>query len=214
MSKLEWYRRSTWSDADRDDFNSRLKRSRGAGSKAQYLRIQASHLAEANHHAAAIELLDRLLAEFPEKMELALAHSIKAQSLAKLGHTDAATQEYRQALQAERAFPCIQTNAWLDFGWLVVEKQLTNYYEEVTGVLQEFKGAGDSMFPVIEYRYAAIQAILADARGEKAQAREYALRAIAEAEKDQSGLRNHPTLGLVGNERAPFEEWLKVLAGI
>jgi tetratricopeptide (TPR) repeat protein len=121
MSKTEWFRRSTWSDADREDFNARLKRSRGDGNKAQYLRIQAGHLADAGHHAVAIELLDRLFAEFPQRIELAQAHSQKAESLAQLGQTEAAVKEYRAALQTERDFPNVQTNAWLDFGWLIVE---------------------------------------------------------------------------------------------
>ena len=71
MSKTDWFRRTAWSDADREDFNARLKRSRGEGNKAQYLRIQAVYLAEAGHHHNAIELLDRLFAEFPQKGQLA-----------------------------------------------------------------------------------------------------------------------------------------------
>src|SRR5690349_9374034 len=90
MSNNEWFRRTTWSDADRVDFSARLKRSRGAGNKAQYLRIQAGHLADVGHHAAAIELLDQLLAEFPERVELAQAHAQKAKSLADLGQFAAA----------------------------------------------------------------------------------------------------------------------------
>ncbi len=85
MSKPEWFRRSTWTDHDRDEFNARLKRCRGAGSKAQYLRIQACHLAEAGLHANAIELLDCLIMELPERMELANAHLQKAKSLVVLG---------------------------------------------------------------------------------------------------------------------------------
>ena len=77
-----------------------------------------------------------------------------------------AIQEYRAALQVERDFPNVRTNAWLDFGWLVVEKQLTDFYEEVSQVLQEFREEGGLKFPATEYRYAAIQALLAEARGE------------------------------------------------
>ncbi len=212
MSKVEWFRRTTWTDADREEFNVRLKRSRGAANKAQYLRIQAVHLAEAGHHESAIEILDRLFAEFPEKIQLAQAHAQKANSLAKLRQIEAAIQEYRAALQTERDFPNVRTNAWLDFGWLVVEKQLTDFYEEVSRVLQDFREEGGLKFPSIEYRYAAIQALLADARGEKAQAREFAKEALAETAKEHSGLRYHPTVGLVGSERNTFENRLRALA--
>lgn len=212
MSKVEWFRRTTWSDADREDFNAHLKRSRGAGNKAQYLRIQGFHLAEAGHHSAAIELLDRLFAEFPQAIELAQAYAQKAASLAKLGDLESAIHEYRAALQSEREFPNVRTNAWLDFGWLVVERELTDHYDEVTRVFQEFHKDAGLKFPAIEYRYAAIQAFLADARGESAQARIFAKQALAEAAKNHSGLRYHPTVGLVGSERSTFENRLRTLA--
>jgi tetratricopeptide (TPR) repeat protein len=213
MSQTEWFRRSTWGEADREDFNARLKRSRGAGNKAQYLRIQAGHLAEAGNHAAAIELLDRLLSEFPHRIELALAHSQRAASLANLGQCEAAIQEYRVALQTERDFPNVRTKAWLDFGWLVVERQLTDYYDEVSQVLGEFREEGGLRFPATEYRYAAIQALLADYRGNKARAREFAQQALAEAAKEHSGFRRHPTVGLVGSESNTFANRLMTLAG-
>ena len=89
MSKLEWYRRTTWTDVDRVDFDTRLKRSRGTGNKAQYLRIQAYHLAEVGNEEGAIQLLDRLFAEFPEKLQLAQAHEQKGSSLARLGRIEA-----------------------------------------------------------------------------------------------------------------------------
>jgi tetratricopeptide (TPR) repeat protein len=209
----EWFRRTTWSDADREDFNARLKRSRGAGNKAQYLRIQALHLGQAGHHASAIELLDRLFADFPDIIQLAQAHAQKAESLAKIGHTEAAIEEYRASLQAERDFPNVRTNAWLDFGWLVLEMELTPLYDEVANVLEEFREQSGFKFPANEYRYAAIQALLADARGEKARAREFAHQALSEAGKEHSGLRNHPTVGLVGSERNRFLNRLRTLAG-
>ena len=220
MSKVEWFRRNTWTDADREEFNARLKRSRGVGKKAQYLRIQAFHLAEAGHHEGAIELLDRMFAECPERSELAQAHAQKADSLAKLGHTDGAIDEYRAALQAERDFPYLgtgprpkaRTQAWLDFGWFVVEKQLTDFYDEVSRVLQEFREEEGLKFPAVEYRYSGIQALLADARGERSMAREFAKQALSEAAKDHSGLRYHPMVGLVGSERNKFESRLRALA--
>ena len=160
MSKTEWFRRTTWSDADRENFNAHLKRCRTAGNKAQYLRIQACHLAEAGRHAEAIELLDRLFAEFPERFELAQSHAQKADALAALGQVAAAIEEYRAALQAERDFPQVRTNAWLDFGWLVVERELTDLYEEAARTLQEFGDVGGIMFPNTGYAYCAIQALL------------------------------------------------------
>ena len=212
MSKLEWFRRTTWTDDDRKDFNARLKRSRGASNKAQYLRIQAYHLAEVGNEEGSIELLDRLFAEFPDKLQLAQAHQQKGSSLARLSKIEAAIQELRAALQAERDFPNVKTNAWLDFGWLVVEKQLIDLYDEVSRVLQEFRDESGLTFPATEYRYATIQALLADAKGEEALASEFAKQALAEAAKVHSGLSYHPALGLAGSERNIFEKRLEELA--
>lgn len=212
MSIPEWFRRVTWTDADRQDFNARLKRSRGSGNKAQYLRIQAYHLAQVGHHEGAIELLDRLLAEFPERMQIAMAHAQKADSLAKLGYTEAAIREYREALQAERDFPKVRTHAWLEFGSLVVEQRLTHLYDEVSQVLREFEKTGSLGFPALEFRYCAIQSLLAEARGDTAKACRFAQAALAEAAKEHSGFRYHPTVGLVGSERDRFESRLRALA--
>ncbi len=213
MSKTEWFRRTTWTDVDREDFNTRLKRSRGASNKAQYLRVQSVHLSEADLHEGAVELLDRMFAEFPESIDIAQAHAQKAESLAKLQQIDGAIQEYRAALQSERALPNVRTNAWLDFGWLIVERQLTDFYREISQVLHEFREEDGITFPAIEYRYAAIQAILADASGSPGRAREFAKQALAAATKVHSGLRYHPTVGLVGSEWNTFEKRMKALAG-
>ena len=213
MSKVEWYRRTTWTESDRKDFESRLKRSRGASNKAQYLRIQAYHLAEVGNEEAAIQLLDRLFAEFPETYQLAQAHDQKANCLATLGKIEEAIKEYRAALQAERDFPNFKTNAWIDFGWLVVEKELTDLYDEVSRVLQEFRDESGLKFPAIEYRYATIEALLAHAKGQEGRASKFAKQALAEAGKVHSGLRYHPGVGLVGSEHQVFEKRLRTIAG-
>lgn len=93
MSITDWFRRSSWTARDREEFDARLQRSRGPANKAQYLRIQALHLAEAGLHTAAIDLLDKLLREFPCRTELASAHQQRAESLAKLRQPDAAFDE-------------------------------------------------------------------------------------------------------------------------
>lgn len=209
----EWFRRSSWSDHDREEFYARLKRSRSAGKKAQYLRIQASYLAQAGYHSAAIELLDQMIAMYPERTQLAQAHVQKAESLAKLGRVDGAIQEFREALQAERDIPNVRTNAWLDYAWFVVKLELAGFYDEVSRVLMEFRDERGIKLPALEYRYAAVQALLAEACGEMESAQDYANRAFAEAAKSHSGLRNHPNVGLVGSEDSVFKDRLRALAG-
>ena len=211
MSKVEWFRRETWTNTDREDFNARLNRSRGAGNKAQYLRIQAHHLASVGRHHEALELLGRLLDEFPERIQLAQAHAQRAESLARLDRTDDAVGAYREALQAERRFPHVRTGAWLDFGWFVVGRNLEAHYDEVSNVLAEFGELDVQIFPVRLYRYAAIRAFLADARGEREAARRFARQAMEEASKTHSGLRYHASLGLVPDHDS-LRQRLRLLA--
>lgn len=212
MTKSEWFRRNTWTKQDQEEFNARLKRTRGDSNKAQYLRIQALHLAEAGQDGGAIELLDRLLLEYPNGLEIAQAHAQKADLLAKSGQTVEAVNEYRNALQAERDFPNVKTSAWLDFGWLVVTNRVLHLYDEVDRVLKEFREEGGLQLPIVEYRYAAIQALLADARVDGERARQFAKQALEQAAKSHSGLRYHPTLALVGPEWNTLNVQLRSLA--
>jgi tetratricopeptide (TPR) repeat protein len=213
MPKVEWFRRTTWTDRDRDEFNARLSRSRGIGNKAQYLRTQACHLAGAGLNAAAIELLDRMLTEFPVRIEQAMAHLQKAWVLAGVGQIEPAIQEFRAALQAERDFPNVRTQAWLDFAWFAVENEMTHYYDEVSDVLNEFRDESALTFPVIEYRYAAAQSIIADFRGDRMAAQGFANGAMAAASKAHSGLSYHAEVGLVGIQSKSMEKKLRALAG-
>ena len=83
----DWFRRTTWSPDDEREFFARLGRSRGPERKAQYLRIQASHLATAAPplHGPALALLDRLLAEYPGDLMLAQVHAQPGASHAAFG---------------------------------------------------------------------------------------------------------------------------------
>lgn len=210
----EWFRRSTWTEQDREEFNARLKRSRGDFHKAQYLRIQAVHLAEAGLHAAAIELLDRLLVEFPgDSTQLATAHLQKAKALASLAKSDEVVEEFRAAVQAERDKPNIKTRASTHYAWFVLEHQRANLYDEALQLLTEFRDTQDPTFPVILYAYFAAMAVLTAHKGDTERARDFARRAILEAERTDSGFRHHRKLGLVGAQPAWMEAKLRELAG-
>lgn len=196
----EWFRHSTWSDADRAEFEMRLARAR-ASSRAQYLRIQALHLAEAGDPelvGVALQLLDRLLRDYPDTLQLASAHEQRAECLARRGDVGGAVQAYRSALQAERDHRGLRTNAWLNFGWLVVRHQLAGLYAEVANVLDERISEPMALaFPINKYKYHAVRALLAAYGGRQGEACEHA-RAALEAQKlEHSGFRYHPRLGLV-----------------
>jgi len=210
----DWFRKTSWSEADQADFFARLKRSRSAYTKAQYLRIQANYLEGGGSKEllrSAIELLDRMLAEFPESFELASAYGQKASCLAKLGDLDQAVVYYRRALDRKRKFPKLRTQAYIAFGRLVVENEMAQFFDEALAVLDELKITA-IQFPQDIYEMYGIRAIIAAQKRETEKAREFAKVALEAAAKVHSGFRYHPTVGLVHDRKSKFHKLIETIA--
>jgi tetratricopeptide (TPR) repeat protein len=212
LAKNEWFRRTTWTPDDQVAFFQRLGRSRTPFHKAQYLRIQAQHLAEVGTAPlieAALSLLDRLLTEVPEPSQLASAHEQRARCLADLGRHRDAFEALEASLVAERAYPNLRTAAYLDFGELAIGLQRTDLYDRAGALLDEF--GGSELLPDSIYRHAVIRAFVAANKGDGAAAREHARQAIAAAARTESPFRYHRKLGLVRfvdpEVVAKLEEW-------
>lgn len=210
MGRDDWYRRTSWTEADRSEFHQRLKRSRGSYHKAQYVRIQASYLADAGHIDPAIELLDQLFAEFPHESQLAQAHLQKARCFLQQSRIDEAIDEFRATLEAEKQYPNCRTQVWLEFPWFVVTRAMSDLYAEAL----EFLKWGDyrALFPVDEYRLATIQAFMGEENGQSDLARDFAKTALTAAAKERSGFRYHAKLGLVPEQDAKIKRRLETLA--
>lgn len=70
MAADDWYRNKNWEDTVEDEFEARLKRSRGEFNKAQYLRIQASLLLDSsnkNNQLVGLRLMNRMITDFPSE---------------------------------------------------------------------------------------------------------------------------------------------------
>jgi len=200
MGRDDWHRRTTWTERDAEEFQARLKRSRGDFSKAQSLRIQAYHLAEVGNHEAALALLDQQLRDYPGE-SVATPRSLlqRAESLAALDRPDEAIAGYRDALKAREEFPNILTGVELSFAWFIMVRKLAPLYDEALRLLQDRElHPGALMFPAERFRLAAIRAVIAWERGEVEVSRRFADLARQEAAREHSGLRYHPDLGLVG----------------
>ncbi|HEX6535036.1 MAG TPA: hypothetical protein VF041_10580 [Gemmatimonadaceae bacterium] len=198
MAKTDWFRRTTWTPDDRADFEARLAKSRTPFHKSQRLRIQASHLHGVGTReltGAALGLLDRVVADFPEPTQLANAHLQRAECLIDLGRPEEALDAYRRALDSQRQLPTVRNDAYLGFAELVLALRRDALYDEVLAVLDEFDA--DPVFPVQRYRMAASRSRLADARGDRRAAGEWARRALAAVARSESPFRHHEKLGLV-----------------
>jgi len=210
----DWFRRQSWSEGDRADFQRRLSRVRSSRNKAQYLRVQAVCLKDAgtqNLLHPALELLDQLLKDVPERTELAIAHMLRAECLVRLHRNDEAVDAYRAALAAQRAFPTVGTDADLGLGELALALGRTDLYTETLEALEEF--GAHKPFPVQQYRAAAISACISESRGDLEAARRFAEKALAAAAQKESPFRHHRELGLAGALESGLEARLRRLVG-
>lgn len=184
----EWYRRSSWTPADRDAFFARLHRSRTTYNKAQYLWIQAFHLHRLGRRAttrAALGLIDVLLREVPEPSQLACAYLTQGECHQSLGQIAAAVESYRLALQAQRDYPKVSTLAHQTFAWFVATAPVPDSCREALAALDEFGGSRvkGEIVP-ISYRTYAAKALLHAHLAEATEARIAAVRALQLADQD------------------------------
>jgi tetratricopeptide (TPR) repeat protein len=197
MGREDWYRRKTWSAVDMREFYSRLARSRSSANKAQYMCCQAGVLAKVGYHAAAIELLDQVIRDYPERIVIAEAHAQKARSFVALNMLDLAIDEFRSSLDAERRNPSVRTTSCLEFPLYIVRQRLTELYDEALAILDEFADEALLSFPNERYQYATVRALIAAARDEYDSAKEFARIALELETVSHSGFRSHPTVNLV-----------------
>ncbi len=214
MGKEDWYRRTTWTPRDQELFFGRLRRSRSDLAKAQYLRIQALYLqqeASPPLYEEALKLLELFFRECPHPADLGSAYLQKAQCLEALGDLDGSLRAFRDALRADRAGSGVRTNAPLEFAVFAVRHGRNDLYDEV---LNGLEGAESHLlFPATEYKLGMVLAIIAWETGELEEARKHAQIALKAAQKEHSGLRYHPTVGLVERVDEGLHHRLLKIAG-
>lgn len=209
MARVDWFRQSEWTARAAGEFFERLRRSRN---KPQHLKIQALTLQEAGHHEAALELADYFFEHHPDRMWVSTMHLCKALALAALGRHDEAVEEFRRAVQAERDFPNVRSDGWLDFGEHVVRRHHQQLYGEILELFAEFQHHHGLVFPVQRFRFHAVQALIHKALGNAPRARQLAAEALEAAAAFTSGIARHPSIGLVTGHRSELLDRLSRLA--
>lgn len=207
----DWYRQTSWNEAEQHEFFARLKRARKAN-RPQYLRIQATHLAEAGLHQDSIQLLDRFMQIDDGSIDLAAAWLLYAESSIALGHDEKAIKAFRACLRAERARPNVQTEAWLLFPWFLVACKRSELHAEAQSVLDEFEDVRSRSFPISNYRYHCVRALLSAEAGDQVSARYHARLALESASANDSGYRYHTTAGLVRDVQTDVHARVSTLA--
>lgn len=192
----DWFRKTSWKQVDKTEFEQKLRRAH-RDNRAQYVRIQGVHLAEAGQHKAAVELFERVLAEFPDPFEVGSALSGLGQSLLVLREYERALDALRRCVRSERENSGPRNNASLEFAFTVACLDARKLFQEARQVLRDDEELEMFvLFPLDSFKLHAARAILTRSRRIAA---EEAAAALGEAERADSGWRRHAKLGLVGD---------------
>jgi tetratricopeptide (TPR) repeat protein len=205
MATDDWFRNTEWNSSIEEAFFNKLGRARR---KEQYLRIQASTLAS-SHPKVALRLLEEYFT-LKDDFDHAQAHVDRATAYIALNRLDQAIASYESAIEREREFPELQTQAVLDLPFLIATRRIEQLYDRCIELLSASQG--HLMFPVDHFRWHAANALILSARGRTSTAREHALQALVAARKDKSGFSYHPSVGLVGDRHQDLRKELERLS--
>lgn len=205
MGSDDWYRNSKWDKKIAEVFEAKLSR---AKRKPQYLRIQASMLAEPEPEIA-LDLLDRYF-DLDDDFDHAPAFVDQATAFLKLGRIEDAIDAYENALRREEEFPNVKTQAFIELPFLIVTYSITERFDQAIKLLED--SVNLLTFPIEYYKWNASLALVLASQSNYCEARRYACSALDAANKDASGFRYHPDLGLVGKHYKTVTRELKRLA--
>ncbi len=206
----DWFRRKTWTKTDEEEFFTKLGRARKDG-RAQYLKIQAIELVETKDKQllkVAETLLTKMLTEYPDdNFNKGSALHTLGDIYKQLENYNGAIKYYKQALEFEKVYPNVKTQAYLDYSELLVKTGDTSSFDEVENILLE-RHSG-LLFPIEKYKVNSILSIINKHKNKQEKAKYFAELAEQNANGKTSGLRYHKFLGVVTKRI----NWLDSLLG-
>jgi tetratricopeptide (TPR) repeat protein len=205
----DWYRRTTWTQTDEDEFFARLNRSRGQFHKAQYLRIQAHYL-QKEFPEEALKLLELIIEEYPEPFELSSTYLQKAQCLVAINQKLESLLWFRKVLESEEKNKGVQTTGYLDYPTFIVSEEMEDLYPEAKSILTKY--VDRLMFPVDRYRWNMAMAIIEWNENNRSEASKFAALAIEASSEEKSGFRYHPNIGLVKSQDKRIQKLLNKIS--
>jgi tetratricopeptide (TPR) repeat protein len=207
---VDWYRKTTWTIKDENDFFLRLKKSQKFN-RPQYLIIQASTLNSKNNNElliGALNLLEKYFNEYPDdKFNKSSAFKLKGDIYYKMQNYGMALENYKNAIDFERIYPQVKTDAYLDYSELVVQLNKTEFFEDVEKLLLQQSEEFD--FPKDKYIKNAILSILYKRKNNIEKAYYYKTLAEKAANAENSDFRWHRKLGLVEDRNKLIDELME-----
>ncbi len=207
----DWYRKTTWTSGDAADFFANLARSRTDIHRAQYLKIQALTLKDAEQYQAALELVETAIEKFPHR-ETTQLRKLRAECLWALGLREQSLEAYRAAFQAQREQRNILCNVALAFAEAFHDVDDGTHRLELLECLREEVAQPESFGPFLEFRYALMFTRLLAGVGDMKGAAKWADRALYAQRAKISGLRHYKPVGWASGVDERTEIWLRQLA--
>src|SRR5688500_738780 len=179
MGRDDWYRNTEWNADTEAAFRAKLSRSRSG--RPQYLRIQASYLAE-RYPLVALALVDEYF-ETRDEFDVPNAFCVRAEAYCSLGKIDDAVAAYKGALDWEVTHPHHISTARIDLPKLVAERCLSGEYDYALDILTTRFQPMDHQFPSTRYLWNGSSALISNELGHVSEAQELAERALDAAAK-------------------------------
>jgi len=202
MATDEWFRNTTWNSNIETDFEARLKRSRSAYNKAQYLRIQASYLLDNSDKEIqfiGVRLMDRLIKDFPtEEFSTIFGHEQLGDYYFKTGDFDKAEKHFRLVTEhyiKKNTRSGTSATADLKLAETILTANWTEKFNEAYNICKNYP-LDKLTFNSGKYYYAVLTAQICD-RLNKKEAKDFALTAIEISKITEPQFNRHKTVGLV-----------------
>jgi hypothetical protein len=213
----DWYRRTTWTDEDRQAFFGRLLQSHSTFHKAQYARIQADTLWATGDRALmapARDLYMFVVREYAhEESQLLPAQVGRATCASELDDREDALDALFGAVSAHRSSPGWHPSALVKAGELAVRDRLVDVYPAMDEALSGIMRRRALTLPADLYAACYVLAFMADQQGDRPRAQAYAQGALRAMAMSRSNDRRLPPVGLVRQPSAVVHERLLTLAG-
>ncbi len=211
MPKNDWYRKTSWSSGDADEFFAQLACSPTDIHRAQYLKVQALTLKDAGLFQEALALVELTIEKFPNR-EATQLRKLRAECLWALNLREQSLEAYRAAFEAQREQRNILCNVGLAFAEAFHDVDDGAHRLELLDLLREEVTQPESFGPFLEFRYALMFTRLLAGLGEMHAAAKWADRALSAQRAKISGLRHYRPTGWASGVDERTEIWLRQLA--
>lgn len=219
MNNDSWYREENWDEKSKEEFEQRLKRSRGSYNKAQYLRIKGSILIKSSKpekQEAGVELLTRLIQDYQnEASQIIFAYELLGDYYADREDYTIAELNYRQIIRLFKESGRSGSSGIGDIklAEIIIKTDQIEKFDEMFHILTDNfeKTSGLLLLNEDIFRYYSALAKLCDKLGKINLSKESAKKALEISEIKEAQFSQHPQLGVVQSDISELDKLRKIL---